>query len=75
MMLHPETMLELARDRQRDLMADVERYRLFAAARRSRRARTATERVGTAGRDATVPRARPVGNLDPCGPRAAVPAR
>ncbi|MEN3304163.1 MAG: hypothetical protein V7603_365 [Micromonosporaceae bacterium] len=56
-------------ERQRELIAEAERYRLLAAARR----RVRRERNG-AGKE-QVARDRPAGTLAPCGPSAAAPAR
>ncbi|HKT05602.1 MAG TPA: hypothetical protein VJT31_39305 [Rugosimonospora sp.] len=56
-------------DRQRELVAEADRYRLLAAARRRRR----RERDDA---NAAVPRERPTaGTLAPCGPSVAAPAR
>jgi hypothetical protein len=52
-------------DRQRELIADAERYRLLAAARRRRRRERAEPEVPN----------RPAGTLAPCGPSVAAPAR
>jgi len=66
MLLHPDTLLELAHDRQRELIADAKRYSRFRRARRS---------AASDDRNAAAPRGRPVANLEPCGPRVAAPAR
>ncbi len=55
-------------EHHRDLIAEAERYRLLAAARRHRR----RERDDGSG---PVPRERPTGTLAPCGPSVAAPAR
>jgi hypothetical protein len=39
MMTHPELLRDLAREHQRDLMADADSERLLSAARRHRRSR------------------------------------
>ena len=72
MFLHPESILFLAHERERELIADADRSRLRAAARRARRARR--ESVGRGGRHAA-DRAAPAGTLAPCGPSAAAPAQ
>jgi hypothetical protein len=56
-------------DHQRQLIAEADRYRLLAAARRRRR----WERNGE-GTEPVV-RDRPAGTLAPCGPSVAAPAR
>jgi hypothetical protein len=56
-------------DRQRELIAEAERYRLLAAARRRRR----RERTGTGAEPAVQDRT--TGTLAPCGPSVAAPAR
>jgi hypothetical protein len=53
-------------DHQRELIAEAERYRLLAAARRRNRRERGTE---------PVVRDRPTGTLAPCGPSVAAPAR
>ncbi|MEU4625816.1 hypothetical protein AB0G04_38320 [Actinoplanes sp. NPDC023801] len=63
MLMHPGTMLELANERNRGLIADAERGRLLAGAR-ARRARKASAARG-----------QPAGTLTSCDPSAAVPAR
>jgi hypothetical protein len=70
MFIPPETMLVLAQERQRELIAEADQYRVLRAARRVRRARGAhrAEIVAAAP-------ARPAGTLAPCEPRAAAPAR
>ena len=64
MLMHSDLMLTLAHDRHRDLIAEVERERLLASARKARRARKAP-----------AVRGRPAGTLASCEPSAAVPAR
>ncbi|AEV85737.1 hypothetical protein ACWT_4715 [Actinoplanes sp. SE50] len=64
MLFHPFMMLGLARERRHELIAEADRERLLAAARRSRRA----------GKRGAV-RGRPAGTLSACEPSVAVPAR
>lgn len=70
MLMHPDTMLAQAHDRQRELIAEADRYRLLATARRARQARRArTERArGDTANSVT-------GTLAACGPVAAAPVR
>ena len=63
-MMHPEIMLALANDRQRELIAEADRARLLASARQARRARKAL-----------AARPRRTGTLTSCEPSAVVPAR
>ena len=67
MLMHPDVLLELANDRQRELIAEADRGRLLTIARTARRAR----RAGMT----TAVRGQPTGILAPCDPSAAVPAR
>jgi hypothetical protein len=64
MLMHPDLMLNLMNERHRELIAEADRQRLLASARRARRARK-TPAV----------RGRPTGNLASCEPSAVVPAR
>ena len=64
MLMHPDLMLTLANDRQRELIAEAERQRLLTIAQVARRARKAP-----------AVRGRPTGILASCEPSAAVPAR
>jgi hypothetical protein len=64
MLLHPDLMLTLANDRNRELIAEVDRRRLLTSARGARRARKAR-----------AVRGRPTGTLASCEPSVAVPAR
>jgi hypothetical protein len=64
MLIHPDTLLVLANDRRRDLIAEADRGRLLTSARRVRRARKAP-----------AVRGQPTGTLASCEPSAAVPAR
>jgi hypothetical protein len=64
MWMHPDVMLNLANDRQRDLIADADQERLLTIARAARRARKAAAARG-----------RPTGTLASCEPSAVVPAR
>jgi hypothetical protein len=77
MLTHPELMWNQLKQRQSDLIAEADAYRLLAAARRSRRARGASgpEGSGGGGPDhSPVAPSRPAGNLAACAPPAAVPA-
>ena len=67
MLYHPEIMLTLAHERQRELVAEAERSHLLRNAR--------TARWGRRARKAPAVRGRPAGTLAPCEPSAAVPAR
>lgn len=64
MSMYPELLLDLAKDRQRELIAEADRARLLTTARRTRWARK-------------VPavRRKPTGTLASCEPSVAVPAR
>jgi hypothetical protein len=64
MLMHPDVLLTLANDRQRELVADSDKQRLLTLARAARRARKAAAARG-----------RPTGTLASCEPFAAVPAR
>jgi hypothetical protein len=64
MWTHSDLLLVLAKDRQRELIAEAERGRLLAIARVARRARKAP---GVRGQ--------PTGTLASCEPSVAVPAR
>ena len=64
MMMYPDTMLVLANDRRRSLIAEAERHRLLTGATEARKARKAP-----------AVRGRPAGTLASCEPSAAVPAR
>jgi hypothetical protein len=71
MFTHPDLLWDQTKQHQRDLIAAADAYRLLAHARRSRRGRRGTASAADKG----VARGRPAGNLAPCGPRAAAPAR
>ena len=64
MLMHPDLMLILANDRQRELIAEADRERLLTIARTARRARKTAAARG-----------RPTGTLASCEPSVAVPAR
>jgi hypothetical protein len=64
MLMNPDLMLAVAHDRNRELIADADRYRLLTLARRARRARKAP-----------AVRGEPAGTLALCEPSVAVPAR
>jgi hypothetical protein len=64
MLLHSDLMLDLARDRRRELISEAERTRVLSRARRARRARKSRAARG-----------QPTGTLTPCAPSAVVPAR
>lgn len=64
MSTYPDLMLAIAYDRHREMIADGDRQRLLASARKARRAR----------KTRTV-RGQPTGTLASCEPSAAVPAR
>lgn len=72
MFYHPETVLVLASETRRALIAEADRERLLRSARRVRRARRA-QRAHRTGRHPTQTEA-PAGTLAPCAPTA-VPAR
>jgi hypothetical protein len=61
MLMHPGTMMELANERTRDMIAEGDRGRLLAGFR-ARRARKAV-------------RGQPTGTVASCDPSVAVPAR
>jgi hypothetical protein len=78
MFTHPDLMWAQIKQRQCDLIAEADAYRLLAAARRSRRARggSGAQGAGGGGPDgSTVVVSHPAGNLAACVPHAAVPAR
>jgi hypothetical protein len=78
MFTHPDLMWAQLKQRQSDMIAEADAYRLLAAARRSRRARGASsaDGAGGGGPDKTaVVRPLPAGNLAACAPHAAAPAR
>ena len=64
MFIHPDLLLTLANDRQRELIAEADRKRLLTSARGARRARKAP-----------AVRGQPTGTLASCEPSATVPAR
>ncbi|GIF23953.1 hypothetical protein BJ973_004566 [Actinoplanes tereljensis] len=64
MLMHSDLMLVLANERHRELIAEADRRRLLTSARERRRARKSPAARG-----------RPTGNLAPCEPSVAVPAR
>jgi hypothetical protein len=70
MNMHPVMLLMLANQRQRELADEAERHRILSAARKAR----ASRRAGW-GRKAPAVRGQPTGNVAPCDPSAAVPAR
>ncbi|MFU8852816.1 hypothetical protein ACNAW0_17785 [Micromonospora sp. SL1-18] len=59
MLMLPDTMLALANDRRRELIAEADRERLLTSARRARRAR-----------NAVAVRGQPDGTLASCEPSA-----
>ncbi|BEL04635.1 hypothetical protein Q0Z83_028260 [Actinoplanes sichuanensis] len=61
MFANPELMLNLAHDRNREMIAEADRERLLSSARLLRRGRKARGRLA--------------GTLSPCEPTAVVPAR
>jgi len=64
MLMHPDLMLEMVNERHREMVAEADRYRLLAGARRA------------AGRRKTsAVRGQPAGTLASCERSAAVPAR
>lgn len=74
--LAPEAYLSLARDRQREMIAEVENDRLLTAARRARRDRRRARRAAPANAEVSpVGAEAPAGTVAPCGPRVAAPAR
>jgi len=64
MLMHPDLLLALAKDRRRELIAEADRERLLTIAFRARR-----------GKKAPAVRGQPTGTLASCEPFAAVPAR
>ena len=64
MLMHPDLLLALAKDRRGELIAEADRERLLTIARVARRARKAP-----------AVRGQPTGTLASCEPSAAVPAR
>jgi len=63
MLISPHTMLALANELRRELIAEADRERLLTSARRARR-----------DRNARAVRGQPDGSLASCEPSAAVPA-
>jgi hypothetical protein len=72
MLTHPDLMMAEMNYRQRQLIAEADRSRLLAAARRARR--HAGSRSPDSGNRAAA-RGRPDGTLAACEPRVAAPAR
>jgi hypothetical protein len=72
MLTHPDLMMAQMHYRQNELIAEAERSRLLAAARRGRRRAAAT---GPDSGIAPEVRGRPDGTLTACEPRVAAPAR
>jgi hypothetical protein len=66
MLIHPDLLMVLTNEHQRELIADADRGRLLTTARRARRSR----RAGKA-----PVRGQPTGTLASCEPSVAVPAR
>jgi hypothetical protein len=64
MWMHPDMLMALANERQRDLIAEADRRRVLTGARLARRTRKAPAARG-----------RPTGSLASCEPSVAVPAR
>lgn len=69
-MYEAELLLAQAHDHQRDMIAEMDRYRLLASARRSRRGRRARDARGT-----TPVRGRPAGTVNGCGQHEVARAR
>ena len=74
MLMHPDLLLDLMKDRRRELVAEADRERLLTIARAARRARRALA-VQAPAVQAPAVRGRPAGTLRSCDPSAAVPAR
>jgi hypothetical protein len=77
-MLYPDFLLIVAKDRQRELIAEADRRRLLSLARRARRERAEAAyapRGSQSSGKARVARGQPAGTLAACGPHAAAPAR
>jgi hypothetical protein len=55
MMMHPDLVLAQANDRQRELIAEADRERLLAIARRARRGRRARQKAPVRGQPVVVP--------------------
>ncbi|GAA4458933.1 hypothetical protein [Phytohabitans houttuyneae] len=55
MMMHPDLVLAQARDRQRELIAEADRERLFAAVRLGRRGRRARQEAAVRGQPVVAP--------------------
>jgi len=66
MLIHPDLLMVLTNEHQRELFADADRGRVLTTARRARWSR----RAGKA-----PVRGKPTGTLASCEPSAAVPAR
>ena len=64
MFTHPDLMLDLVKDRHRELVQEADRGRLLAIARSARRSRKSRAARG-----------HPTGTLASCGPSGVVPAR
>lgn len=67
MLMHPDVMMALANERRQELVAEADRERLLAGARRALRARSARKSMAVRGQ--------PAGNLTPCESSVAVPVR
>jgi hypothetical protein len=55
MMMHPDLILAQANDRHRELIAEADRERLLAIARRARRGRRARHKAPVRGQPVVVP--------------------
>ncbi|WP_203908080.1 hypothetical protein [Rhizocola hellebori] len=81
MFFHPDTMLMMANEHRRELIAEADRFRLLKAALRTRRENLRQDKEvvsvqSASGRERPAPAARPAaGTLAGCGSRGVAPAR
>ena len=81
MFFHPDTMLMMANEHRRELIAEADRFRVLQTALRNRRENARSDKEVARAKSA-VPRERPApavrpaaGTLAGCGSRGAAPAR
>jgi hypothetical protein len=81
MFFHPDTVMMMANEHRRELIAEADRFRLLKTALRNRKENARHDKEVASARDAAwrerrAPAARPAaGTLAGCGSRGAAPAR
>jgi hypothetical protein len=81
MFFHPDTVMMMANEHRRELIAEADRFRLLKTALRNRKENARLDKEVASARDAawrerSAPAARPAaGTLAGCGSRGAAPAR